>query len=326
MGTLEFRTAVEPLRSRRSTSEYVQGWADDVDFRNRTITIEEAVRDSVRDSRQSNAPVTMPDDGMEHEEIREERAARAKKGHSFELEYDKLVISVGCYSQTFGTPGVREHANFLKDVGDARKIRKKILACFEGAALPTTTDAAKKQLLHFAVVGGGPTGIEFSAELHDLIHEDMAKIYPNLVKFASVTVHDVAPSVLSMFDEKLADYAARTFRRQGIKIETSSHVESITRGLPGEQTDYKESDKFGLTLRVKDHGDVGCGMVVWSTGLMKNPFLERALKENHEFPAEGVIYKSDVERAKKSKWSIVQDNKSGSILSLIHISEPTRPY
>lgn len=50
---------------------------------------------------------------------------------------------------------------FLKDVGDARKIRNRILACFEAAALPTTSEEMKKTLLNFAVVGGGPTGIEW---------------------------------------------------------------------------------------------------------------------------------------------------------------------
>ncbi len=52
-----------------------------------------------------------------------------KKGQVFDLTYDKLVIAVGCYSQTFGTPGVRENAFFLKDINDARKIRKRILEC-----------------------------------------------------------------------------------------------------------------------------------------------------------------------------------------------------
>jgi NADH dehydrogenase len=52
-----------------------------------------------------------------------------KKGQVFALKYDKLVVTVGCYSQTFGTKGVKENALFLKDVGDARKIRKRILEC-----------------------------------------------------------------------------------------------------------------------------------------------------------------------------------------------------
>lgn len=48
---------------------------------------------------------------------------------SFSLDYDKLVISVGSYSNTFGIPGVKEFAFFLKDVQDARKIRKRLIEC-----------------------------------------------------------------------------------------------------------------------------------------------------------------------------------------------------
>lgn len=56
-------------------------------------------------------------------------AGTKKKGQLFDLSYDKLVVAVGCYSQTFGTPGVKENALFLKDVTDAVKIRKRVLDC-----------------------------------------------------------------------------------------------------------------------------------------------------------------------------------------------------
>lgn len=59
--------------------------------------------------------------------------------------------------------GVKENAYFLKDVKDARKIRSRILECFELASQPTLTDLERRNLLHFAIVGGGPTGIEFAA-------------------------------------------------------------------------------------------------------------------------------------------------------------------
>jgi NADH dehydrogenase FAD-containing subunit len=58
-----------------------------------------------------------------------ENGTLKNKGKLFQIGYDKLVVAVGCYSQTFGTPGVRENALFLKDVGDARQIRKRILDC-----------------------------------------------------------------------------------------------------------------------------------------------------------------------------------------------------
>lgn len=98
----------------------------------------------------------------------------------FELTYDKLVVAVGAYSATFGTPGVADHAYFLKDVRDAAKIRNRIYECFELASQPTVTDQERAGLLHFAIVGGGPTGVEFAGELHDTLTTDLEQAYPEL--------------------------------------------------------------------------------------------------------------------------------------------------
>lgn len=113
------------MRNKRSTLAFFQGWADSVDFRGKTVTIEEGVDDP----NQGLALAGDRHEGESQAERTKEKAEEAKKGQLFDLKYDKLVISVGCYSQTFGTPGVREHALFLKDVGDARKIRNRLLAC-----------------------------------------------------------------------------------------------------------------------------------------------------------------------------------------------------
>lgn len=60
-----------------------------------------------------------------------------KKGRVTEVGYDKLVIAVGAYSQTFGIEGVRQHAHFLRDVGDAKKIRLRVLSLFEQCMSPS---------------------------------------------------------------------------------------------------------------------------------------------------------------------------------------------
>lgn len=65
-------------------------------------------------------------------------------------------------------PGVEKYCFFLKTVADARSIRQRIIECFERASSPTTSDVEKSRLLHFVVVGGGPTSVEFSAELHGI--------------------------------------------------------------------------------------------------------------------------------------------------------------
>lgn len=330
VGTLEFRTALEPVRSRRSRVQFFQGWADDVNFTDRTITIEEGVADKL----QGQALASDRHEGATKEQRQRERQNESKKGQLFSMNYDKLVISVGCYSQTFDTKGVREHALFLKDVGDARKIRNRLLECFEIAALPTCTDEMRKQTLKFAIVGGGPTGIEFSAELHDLIHEDMARIYPELIKYCQIVVYDVAPAVLSMFDEKLAKYATESFQRRNIAVKTSHHVQELRPGSPShlEQSDKDTPDvRHGqpcYTLRVKEEGEVGVGMVVWSTGLMMNPFIQRALHSTRTLPAKEAFYdtKEVTDEVARKEWIIKKDSKTGSVITCDKLRILLSPY
>ena len=42
---------------------------------------------------------------------------------------------------------------------------------FELATQPSVDPEERKRLLHFVVVGGGPTGVEFSAEFHDFLKQ-----------------------------------------------------------------------------------------------------------------------------------------------------------
>lgn len=178
----------------------------------------------------------------------------------------------------------------------------------------------RRNLLNFAIIGGGPTGIEFSAELHDIIREDLSKLYPDLMKFYNITVYDVAPRVLSMFDESLGKYAMQTFRREGIKIKTSHHVEELRRGVPTSQSlspGVKDA-KTCWTLRVKEEGEMGVGMVVWSTGLMMNPFVEKALSRvqplpEHEVDLQG-FQGQDGSLVGKA-WAVKKHPKTGAVIT-----------
>ncbi len=186
----------------------------------------------------------------------------------FALPYDKLVIAVGAYSQTFDTPGVKEHAFFLKDVKDARRIRSRILQVMELAAQPTVSDEERRKLLHFVVVGGGPTGTEMASELHDLLESDLKRAYPSLTPLATITIYDVAPQILAAFDKGLVEEATKKFARDGIRIKNNHHVEEV-----------KEA-----SLVIREEGEVPYGLLVWSTGLAPNPLIESIthLKRNEK--------------------------------------------
>jgi hypothetical protein len=154
--------------------------------------------------------------------------------------------------------------------------------------------------------------------LHDLIKEDLSRLYPELMKDVNITVYDVAPKVLSMFDEKLGKYAEQTFRRDGIKIKTSHHVESLRIGPPEPSSEKREvlDDQACWTLKVKEEGEIGVGMVVWSTGLMKNPFVEKAMDKVHALPRNAVTYLNvDRRDAAEVDWKVVKDSKSGGLVT-----------
>ena len=309
VGSQEFRTILEPVRDRRLPNvELMQGWADDLDLAKKTVRVEE----SVLDSKQT---VSMIDPGKESPQAEPTSGPAIGRSRIWDVKYDKLVIAVGCYSHTFGTKGVKENAFFLKDVADARRIRTRVLECFEIAALPTTDEKLKRQLLHFAVVGGGPTGVEFSAELRDLVYDDMVKLYPGVRDYVRVTVYDVAPKVLSMFDQSLSQYAADVFKRQNIDIRTNHHVEELRKGLPNVNgiAVPAEDTEGCYTIRTKEDGEVGVGLCVWSTGNMMNPFVRKAVHSTRELPPHSTLVTSRDKPLMGSEWAIKKSNKNGAI-------------
>ncbi|KAI9098330.1 FAD/NAD(P)-binding domain-containing protein [Phlyctochytrium arcticum] len=223
VGTLEFRNITEPVRHHQRKAKYYQAWCDNIDIHKKEIMCTPAL------------PGLKP----------------------FSLAYDKLVIAVGAYSNTFGIPGVEKHGLFLKEISHAQKIRARIIECFEMASEPNTSELEQWKLLHFAVVGGGPTGVEFSAELHDFVKDDLAKLYPELMNKVQITVYDVAEKILGGFDDALASYAAKKFARSGIQIRTRTFIKEVKDGK----------------LVLKDDTEIPFGALVWATGLTATPLI-----------------------------------------------------
>ncbi|TYI87924.1 hypothetical protein E1A91_D04G170400v1 [Gossypium mustelinum] len=181
----------------------------------------------------------------------------------FSLEYDYLVIAVGAQVNTFNTPGVLENCHFLKELEDAQKIRRTVIDCFEKAVLPGLSEEERRINLHFVIVGGGPTGVEFAAELHDFVQEDLVNLYPSVKDMVKITVIQSGDHILNMFDERISSFAEQKFQRDGIEVQTGSRVISV-------------SDKE-ITMKLKAKGEICSvphGLVVWSTGVETRPFVK----------------------------------------------------
>lgn len=90
---------------------------------------------------------------------------------------------------------MREHSCFLKEVGDAQNIRKRIMDCCETATFKGQSPEEIKRLLHMVVVGGGPTGVEFAGELQDFFLNDLKKWIPEIATNFKVTLVEALPNV-----------------------------------------------------------------------------------------------------------------------------------
>ena len=222
VGTLEFRSIIEPVRN--------TGFRDEHHFQ-----LAEAV-ELLPDKHTVVCKSTLNDD-------------------RYDLKYDKLVIGVGAVSNTFGVPGVYDHAFFLKEISDARKIRNQILKNFELAMQPGVADEEKKRLLHFVIVGGGPTGVEFGAELYDFVKQDVTRLYAHERSNVRVTLIE-ARQILPSFDEKLRAFAERKMRQR-------KQFELLQSSVTRVHADH---------IQLQDGTKLPCALVVWSTGLAPRPF------------------------------------------------------
>ncbi|KAL8619151.1 hypothetical protein ACOMHN_019423 [Nucella lapillus] len=223
VGTLEFRSIIEPIRNTgfRDSAHFHLSYATDVDLAKKSLAVTSVLRPSL----------------------------------SYSLSYDKLVIGVGALSSTFGVPGVQEHAFFLKEINDARKIRNRILFNFELALQPGIEPAEVDRLLHVVIVGGGPTGVEFGAELYDFVEQDVARLYKQQQGQVRVTLVE-SNLILSSFDDRLRAYAEKKITQRKRFTLKQSAVTEVT----------------PTSVKLQGGGVVPCGLVVWSTGLAPHHF------------------------------------------------------
>jgi NADH:ubiquinone reductase (non-electrogenic) len=183
-----------------------------------------------------------------------------------EIPYDMLVIGVGAENATFGIPGVRENSCFLKEIGDAQNIRKKIMDCVETAAFKGQTSEEVDRLLHMVVVGGGPTGVEFAGELQDFFEDDIKRLVPEIADRFKVTLIEALPNVLPMFSKQLIEYTENTFKEEKIDILTKTMVKNVTDTTVEAIATRPDGSKEAMTIPY--------GLLVWATGNAVRPIVK----------------------------------------------------
>ena len=143
------------------------------------------------------------------------------------LDYDHLLLASGATHAYFGHDDWAAHAPGLKTLDDALEIRRRILTAFERAE--AEDDAAKREAwLTFAIVGGGPTGVELAGTLAEIarhtLHGEFRRADP---RKARVLLLEAGPRVLSSFPESLSGKARMQLQKLGVEVRVGVPVAAI---------------------------------------------------------------------------------------------------
>jgi NADH dehydrogenase len=147
-----------------------------------------------------------------------------------DLGYDILVLAAGSETNYFGIAGLEEFAQGLKDLDQAMALRNEVLARFEEAAWSSDA-AARRRLLTFAVVGGGPTGVEYAGALTELIDGVLRKDFPAVqLHECRILLIEAAGHLLGAFAPDLRESARRTLLRRGVEVLLNTQVTGVAPG------------------------------------------------------------------------------------------------
>ncbi|HEV7272048.1 NAD(P)/FAD-dependent oxidoreductase [Pseudoxanthomonas sp.] len=175
------------------------------------------------------------------------------------LAFDTLLLATGATHAYFGHDEWAKHAPGLKTLDDALQLRRHLLLAFERAE--AETDPGKRAAwLSFAIVGGGPTGVELAGTLAEIARHTLKNEFRHIDPAqARVRLVEAGPRVLAAFPEVLSDKARRQLEKLGVEVVTGTPVSDIT------DDGYRLGDTF-----------VPAKTVVWAAGVAASP-LARSL-------------------------------------------------
>jgi NADH:ubiquinone reductase (H+-translocating) len=143
------------------------------------------------------------------------------------LPYDYLVVATGATHSYFGHDAWAPFAPGLKRVDDATLVRRRVLEAFERAEV-AASEAERRRLLSFVIVGGGPTGVELAGAIAELARVGMAKDFRNFdPATAEIILVQAGPRLLPAFPESLSEDARRSLSEMGVKVLLDSRVRQI---------------------------------------------------------------------------------------------------
>lgn len=164
------------------------------------------------------------------------------------IPYDILVVALGSTSNDFGTPGVKDHCIFLDNPKQARRFHNEMLNLF----LKFTANTDEKGRVNIAIVGGGATGVELSAELHNAVKQLHSYGFDGLdQETLNVTLVEAGERILPALPPRISAAAHQELTNIGVRVLTKTMVTSAEPG----------------GLNTKDGEFIEADLMVWAAGI-----------------------------------------------------------
>jgi NADH:ubiquinone reductase (H+-translocating) len=175
------------------------------------------------------------------------------------LAYDWLILAPGGASNFFGLESVEQNGLPLKDVEDAVAVRNQVLRMFETAVQEPDADR-RRAMLNFVVVGGGPTGVESSGALSELIRLVLTKDFPSLeLNDVRVILLEATDRLLGPMPEKLRQVTAKILWRKHVEVRFGAQVERFD----------------GERVVLRGGEVIPARTLIWAAGVRAEPLVEK---------------------------------------------------
>jgi NADH dehydrogenase len=167
------------------------------------------------------------------------------------VPYDYLVLATGSRSEYFGNQSLARHAFALKDLDEGLALRNRVLSQFEASRWIADPER-RRVMLTFAVVGGGPTGVELAGSLSELIRLVLRKDYRDLdLGEVRVLLLEAADSLLAAFTPPLRESARKSLEKKSVEVMFGAKVEEVT----------------ATSIRLAGGKEIAAGTIVWTAGV-----------------------------------------------------------
>jgi NADH dehydrogenase len=174
------------------------------------------------------------------------------------VRYDFLILATGATHHYFGNDAWAKLAPGLKTVEDATSIRADLLKAFERAEREEDPS-----FLSFAIIGGGPTGVELAGAIGELAHHTLRGNFRTIdAGAARILLLEAADRVLTTYPEDLSRRATEALTNLGVQVHTETKVADIKDGA----------------LTVETHGEtttIHASVIVWAAGVKASPLGAR---------------------------------------------------